>query len=297
MSTDKDTAGISIGDLYRSAVSLLDAAGIEEPETDSRLLLESVVGLSRTEMYLRRSEPVSETKQKRFNKLIEQRRLREPVAYILGEREFWSHTFKVTPAVLIPRPETEFLVEQVLSLTDSRNLQDGPLVDLCCGSGAIGIVLSLETGCSVLGIDLSKDALAVASENRDTLCDNKKLYLVQSDLLTAVAPGPELSVIVTNPPYVCRREIERELFPEVARYEPRLALDGGEDGLDLIKKIRIQAWERLRGQGQFFMEFGMEQGQEIQKLFRESYEGIPGFSQVRIYQDYSGRDRILAAVK
>lgn len=297
MPTDNDTTGICIGDLYRSAVSLLDAAGVEEPETDSRLLLESVTGLSRTEMYLRWSEPVSESGVKWFHKLIKRRKLREPVAYILGEREFWSYTFKVSPAVLIPRPETEFLVEQVLRLTDPKNLQGGPLVDLCCGSGAVGIVLSLETGCSVLGLDVSKEALAVASENREALCENRKLYLVQSDLLTAVVPGPELSVIVTNPPYVCRGEIERELLPEVARYEPRLALDGGEDGLDLIKKIRIQAWERLREQGQFFMEFGTEQGRAIEQLFREPYEGIPGFSQVRVYQDYSGRDRVLAAVK
>ncbi|MCK9174795.1 MAG: peptide chain release factor N(5)-glutamine methyltransferase [Desulforhopalus sp.] len=266
----------------------LSAAGIIEAEFDARLLLEAASGLNHTALLLADVE-ADLTAVRSYQKMVARRLIREPVAYIIGEQEFWSHPFHVTPSVLIPRPETEFLIEQVLQLASPKNLA-GNVLDLCTGSGAIVVVLGLELPqtATLLASDISAAALAVAAENSSRHLPVKRVSFLRGNLLEPIA-GNSLSLVVSNPPYVLRHEIECEIEPDVRDYEPRLALDGGEDGLDLIRHILHHLRRVLKADGEFFMEFGSGQGDAVRELFATD------FDHVQIYQDYAGRDRVLHA--
>ncbi|BHH83863.1 peptide chain release factor N(5)-glutamine methyltransferase [Desulforhopalus sp. 52FAK] len=286
-----------VNDLLRQGTESLDIAGVEESELDARLLLEFVLGKNRTELFLAARDIPTENEISHYHQLIGRRSKREPVAYIIGEQEFWSFTFTVTPDVLIPRPETEFLLEQVLLKTKKENYLRGKIADLCCGSGVIATVLAHETGQKVYGIDVSYKALQVSLVNlaRHHLMD--KVHLVQGDLLSAFSTHSDFSLIVSNPPYVSHLDVNGNLEPEVAEFEPHLALDGGKRGMELIYIIRQQLENVLLPGGQFFMEFGADQAGEIQTLFETNVEVFSGFSKVEILKDYAGRDRVLHAIK
>lgn len=284
-------------DVLADAADLLQKAGVTDYERDARTLLEFTLGKSRSELFLAAREVIEDDLILLYKTLISRRVQREPVAYIIGEKEFWSLPFTVTPDVLIPRPETEFLLEQVFSKTSQNNYSRGKIVDLCCGSGVIATVLAKETGKEVVAIDVSSKALEVSRLNlkRHKLLD--KVQLLMGDLLEAINQEAVCSLIVTNPPYVSKLDVAGNLEPEVAEFEPHLALDGGERGMELIKKIRVQAENVLLPRGQLFMEFGAEQGDEVTKLFSSRIHGQSGFSKVEIIKDYAGRDRVLHAVK
>ena len=286
-----------VKDLLVQGTDLLDRAGVEESELDARLLLEFALGKSRTEIFLAARDVLLEDDVSHYQQLIGRRSKREPVAYIIGEQDFWTFTFTVTPDVLIPRPETEFLLEQVLLKTSKENYHQGNIVDLCCGSGVIATVLAHETGQKVYGIDVSYKALQVSRLNliRHNLLGN--VDLVQGDLLSAFSTNSVFSLIVSNPPYVSDLDVAGNLEPEVAEFEPHLALDGGKRGMELIYRIRRQLEDVLLPGGQFFMEFGADQGDEIAALFETNIEDFNGFSTVEILKDYAGRDRVLHAVK
>lgn len=267
----------------------LAAAGILEAELDSRLLLQAASGMDYTAFLLAAREEVNPVVAGRFQKMLARRLMREPVAYIIGEQEFWSHAFHVTPSVLIPRPETEFLIEQVLQLASPENLA-GNVLDLCTGSGAIAVVLGLELpqAATIFASDISAAALAVAVENSSRHLPAKRVSFLRGNLLKPIACN-SLSLVISNPPYVLRHEIECEIEPDVRDYEPHLALNGGEDGLDLIRQIFRHLRRVLRPGGEFFMEFGAGQGDTVRDLFASD------FDHVQIYQDYAGRDRVLHA--
>jgi len=253
-------------DLLRTAASELRLAGIDSGDLDGQLLLGASLHKSRTELYLAADMEVPEEALQVFLRYLERRKRREPVAYILGEREFWSLPFIVNPSVLIPRPETEFLVEQVLTACRRKSLPDGWILDLCCGSGAIAVVLALELQRDVVAVDLSGDALAVAQQNCRRHRVDDRVALVKADLLTAFAAGRQFPLLVSNPPYVSRRQIRQGLDPEVAGYEPLLALDGGEDGLDIIARIKDMLPSIMRPGGEVFIEIGAEQGPALSRL-------------------------------
>lgn len=231
-----------------------------------------------------------------FMLLLERRKKREPVAYILEEQEFWSLPFRVTPDVLIPRPETEFLVESVLTRCRKNNLERGKILDLCCGSGAIAVVLAKETGRRVVALDVSIDALQISAYNIKRHGCEALIDPVCADLLSPFQPCPLFSLIVSNPPYVSDREMAESLQPEVVDYEPHLALDGGCLGLEVIEKIQLHLFRTLMPGGEFFMEFGADQGALIYNLFVSGHaESV--FQNVDILKDYAGRDRVLHAVR
>lgn len=282
-------------ELVRQAIGELAGVGIEEGDTDVQLLLGHCLGKSRTELFLAADEDISDHDLKNFQNLLQRRKMREPLAYILGEREFWSLPFTVSPAVLIPRPETEFLLEQALAAVHRKNLPEGRILDLCCGSGVIAVVLALELGRKVTAVDISSSALRVARENCLRHGVGEKVNLIQADLLGAFSPHPSFSLVVSNPPYVSRLEVQQGLEPEVALYEPHLALDGGERGLDVIQRIRDGLPGCMLPGGEVFIEIGADQGPEVQRLFA----GIPGaaarYNNVEILKDYAGRDRVLHA--
>jgi release factor glutamine methyltransferase len=282
-------------DLLRSGEAELQAAQVPEAALEARLLLEHCSGKSRTEIFLSGTTKVLQALIDDYLQLVERRKTREPIAYILGEQEFWSLPFLVTSDVLIPRPETEFLLDRVLALTIPENFQKGPILDLCCGSGVIATVLGKETGKKIYASDISSKALYVTRKNIKRHSLDSQVVLVQGNLLTPFSVAGKFSLVVSNPPYVKSFDIANSLAPEVAVYEPHLALDGGVKGLDLIKEIRKELPMVLCPGGQFFMEIGADQGEAVRDLFSEKIIGLPSFQQVEILVDYAGRDRVVHA--
>jgi release factor glutamine methyltransferase len=282
--------------LHNGSESLKDA-GVEEFDLDARLLLENVLNKSRSELFLASEINITETQFTRYQALIKRRVQREPVAYILGEQEFWSLAFIVSPDVLIPRPETEFLIEQVLSNANKENFNRGKIIDLCCGSGVIATILAKETGQDVIAVDISFKALQVCRKNicRHNVQDS--VHLIQSDLLNSLQKIQQFSLVVSNPPYVSHVDVTNNLQPEVSDYEPHLALDGGVRGLELIHTIREQLEHALLPGGELFMEIGADQGEELKLMFSSKINGSDGFLAVEILKDYAGRDRVIHAIK
>ncbi len=281
----------TVGFLLEHGISELRQAGIEEAQTDATQLLCSCLSLTRTALYLAGNNEVSPDCRKRFLTLLARRRNREPLAYILGEREFWSLLFKVTPAVLIPRPETEFLLDRVL-LKRNQHHADLKILDMCCGSGVIAVVLALELKRQVTAVDLSFDALAVARENSRRHGVDDRISFIQADLFSTFKADRPFSLIVSNPPYVKYSDITSTIQPEVSRYEPLIALNGGATGLDLIDRMTERLADILDYGGDFFMEIGEGQGQEIQAMFIDR-GGDKVYDSVELYTDYSGRDRVI----
>jgi release factor glutamine methyltransferase len=279
-----------IVDILQEAAAALEGAGIESARSEAELLLGYCLEKTRTALYLAGNQCLSGSECQRFSELIKRRLQREPVAYITGEREFFSLNFLVTPAVLIPRPETEFLIESALARRN-RDLPPGAILDLCCGSGVIAIVLARELGRSVVALDISAEALAIARQNAIRHKVAQRVALVQGDLSCCFSGASPFSLVVSNPPYVCREDIEQHLEPEVSGYEPHLALDGGTTGLDQIERICSLLPALLRPGGDCFIEIGCAQGAALRSLLADSVRQQI-FAPVTILQDYSGRDRV-----
>jgi len=285
-----------IAELLRQASRKLKNSGVAEHDIDARLLLEHCLGKTRTELYLDSDCLVSIESQQKYREFIDRRKKREPVAYILEEQEFWSLAFHVSPDVLIPRPETEFLLDRVLHLADPLNIKNGKILDLCCGSGVIATVLACELRQQIIASDISFEALEMTRKNsrRHELADF--VTPVQSNLFSAFPAQKLFSLIVSNPPYVSSVDIDNALEPEVAYYEPRLALDGGVKGLEIIRQIWTALPNVLVPGGEFFMEIGADQGNDVRQLFESrNEEANANYLQVEILTDYTGRDRILRA--
>ncbi|MCK5516795.1 MAG: peptide chain release factor N(5)-glutamine methyltransferase [Desulfobulbaceae bacterium] len=287
---------MSVKELLQSGTIELEQAGVVEACNDARILLENCLGKSRTELFLSADSAVKSDKQVQYRQLIARRKLREPVAYILGQCEFWSLPFYVTPDVLIPRPETEFLLDRVLSLTKGENIASGKILDLCCGSGVIAIVLAKETGERIVALDISTGALHVAKRNAHYNDVVSGIDFVQADLFSGLLMKREFSLIVSNPPYVSRFDVDNTLEPEVASFEPHLALDGGDQGLEVIQKIRYMLPLVLKPGGEVYIEIGADQGADVVALFREKVKNQPQFEMVEILLDYAGRNRVLHGV-
>jgi len=279
-----------VGFLLQHGISELQQAGIEEAQTDATQLLCSCLSLSRTSLYLAAQEDVSVDSTRSYLALLERRKSREPLAYIIGEREFWSLPFRVTPAVLIPRPETEFLLETVFAKRNQK-ISDLKILDMCCGSGVIAVVLALELNQRVTAVDLSLEAIEVARENSRKHKVDERISFFQADLFSSFIDGTTFSLIVSNPPYVRYSDIVSVLEPEVSDHEPLIALNGGKTGLEFIKRMKEGLADILDYGGDFFMEIGENQGQVIQSMFIEHGDDL--YDLVDLYTDYSDRDRVI----
>jgi release factor glutamine methyltransferase len=285
-----------ISELVRYGISVLTAAGVPDCTSDIYLLLGRCLGKSRTQLLIAAGEDVPGAAELLFKELLDRRRQREPLAYILGEQEFWSRSFVVTPSVLIPRPETEFLLETALKcIRNDPSFPEGAVLDLCCGSGVIASILALELRRKVIAVDLSAEALAVTRINCLRHGVDDAVCLLQSDLLSALKPHGKVSLVVSNPPYVSTYAVQNEVEPEVGEYEPLLALDGGEKGLDLIARIREELPLVLAPGGGLFMEIGYDQGQAVAEMFSAPRQGLRDFTHIMILKDYADRDRVLHA--
>jgi protein-(glutamine-N5) methyltransferase, release factor-specific len=275
--------------LLAEAMARLTRAGITDAALDARLLLEYVTGLSRSQMILRVGQSVDEASLARYRQLIAHRCQRIPLQYLTGSQEFWSLDFAVSPAVLIPRPETEFLLEHALEMCKGSGIVRA--LDLCTGSGVIAVVLARELGCAVVAADISEAALRVARENNIRHMTVDLVLPVCCDLFSALEPRCFFDLIVSNPPYVAEEEIDG-LEPEVSRAEPRLALSGGPGGMRCIEQIARQAYRHLCPGGWIFLEIGADQGEKTMRLFRSV---TPGYGRIRVVNDRAGRPRVLQA--
>ena len=256
--------------------------GIPDPVCDSALLLGSVLRRPALELRLDESTQLSPEDQAAFSLLAERRLRREPLQYILREAFFFGRPFRVDSRVLIPRPETELLCEWVLEETPDD--ASPRVLDLCCGSGCIGITFRLERPrAAVVLTDLSPEALAVARQNASAL--GADVTLLPGDLFEPVEERI-FDIILSNPPYIPAAECS-SLQEEVLR-EPRMALDGGEDGLDFYRRIIAEAPARLSPGGQLYLELGMGEDQAVRRLMEQHL-----FTEIGIRKDYSGIPRII----
>lgn len=276
-------------------VELLSRAGIDNARLDAEVLLGHALALSRTELYLRMEQRLSHNEESLFQALLERRSRHEPVAYITGVKEFWSLAFAVDRSVLVPRPETELLVEW--ALTRTRKIARGPaltILDLGTGSGAVAVALATELPkAQFWAVDISPGALAVARANAQRHGVESRMKFLAGDLFEPLSePKIQFDLIVSNPPYVSRRELAG-LPAEIRAYEPAAALDGGHDGLDYYRRIIAGAPRFLAPGGSLLCEIGADQGCAVKELIEQS----GGLESPAIYQDLAGKDRVAAALK
>jgi release factor glutamine methyltransferase len=271
--------------------------GIPEPRLSSELLLASVLGLDRLGLFLRYDQPLTAGELGTYKKKLVRRADREPMAYIVGEKEFWSLSFAVDPAVLIPRPETELLVEEAQALIrDDRGL--GTIVELGTGSGAIIVSLAKtmiqdsRPGKRLVAVDRSAAALKTAAANARRQGVERAIQFIRGDWLAPFkGRGPWMGLLVSNPPYLSASDLAG-LDPGIRNYEPLEALDGGVDGLDALRVIVEQARDHLITGGWLLLEIGETQGNRVTDLARGK-----GFEAVQILRDLAGKDRVLKARK
>lgn len=282
----------TVGRVLEVAAQRFRERGIDTHRLDAELLLAAVLGCDRTRLYLDLMKPLADDERARYRESVRRRSDREPVAYITGRRGFWEGDFLVTPGVLVPRPETESIVERALDV--AKDLPDFPrlrVLDLGVGSGALALSLARELPeAEVWGVDASDAALACAEANRARFGLEGRVTLLKSAWFDAIDPEERFDLIVANPPYIPGDDIAG-LMPEVSRWEPRAALDGGPDGLRDIRAIVASAPVHLRRSGWLLMEFG--EGQEDAVLALAQAE--PRLDAPRIFRDYAGRPRVLAA--
>ena len=284
-------AGVTIGELRRQAWDLLKDAGIVNAVQESDWLLASALSMPSHVLILEGERPVSELQAERAWSLLRRRAAREPIQYLLGTQEFRGLEMAVTPDVLIPRPETELLVEETLRAV--MGINEPTVADVGTGSGCIAVALARERrDATVYALDISAAALAVARSNAIRHGMRERIRFIRADLLEAFcdAAAGVFDVIVSNPPYVPLQDVEG-LQPEVARYEPRAALAAGQDGLAFYRRLLREAPPLLKPGGRLIMELGCGQAEAVTHLTRQS----GAFDLVECRQDAAGIERVLIA--
>lgn len=274
---------MTYAETYKQGVSWLEDAGVPEAALDARLLLEYICDTNRNTLLVHGDREVTDAEADRYQEVLALRVKRIPIQQIMGVQEFMGLEFVVNEHVLIPRQDTEILVEEVL-----KHLHDGMrILDMCTGSGCILIsLLHYSKDCSGVGADLSTEALAVARSNSEKLLQaEKSVEFIQSDLFENVTG--KFEIIVSNPPYI-RPDVIETLMPEVREHEPMMALDGGVDGLDFYREIVTESKEYLVGGGMLFFEIGYDQGADVKMLMEQA-----GYVEVNVVQDYAGLDRVV----
>ena len=269
----------------------LKKRGMPSPRLDVELLLGHVLQVNRIALIIDSERPLSKEELGAYRARHMRRRGGEPIAYLLGVREFYGRDFRVDKRVLIPRPDTEALIEVALERTKALSLS-ARVLDLCTGSGCVAVTIARERPTMrVTASDVSPGALAVARENAIRL-GAATIGLVQSDLFEAFAPGRDrFDLITANPPYIADEEIPT-LAVDIHKFEPRLALSGGADGLELVRRILVDAPRFLAPGGVLAMEIGAGQSGEVIGLFAEA-----GFGDVMARRDYGGHERVVSGVR
>ena len=303
----------NVQDCLGSGTLLLEHASIETAQLDGECLLAHVLGLPRWRLVTERRRRLTPDEFGRYLSLLRRRELREPLAYLVGMREFWSLPLAVSPGVLVPRPETETLVEVALSLLQGERPASGNgssdprpghllsaqgpghpiLIDLCTGSGAVAIALARELpGAALFATDISRRALRVARANAEAHGVADRITFLRGNVWRALngdGPSGRADLVASNPPYIPTGVIPT-LMPEI-HWEPRRALDGGRDGLEFQRAIIAGAPQHIRPGGFLLLEIGADQAAGVRRLFEQA----GGFEASRVYRDLAGRDRVVMA--
>lgn len=268
---------------------------LSTPRLDAEVLLAATLGVSRLKLYTHFEQPVLPEELTRFKGMIQRRLKREPVAYIIGQREFWSLPFKVTRDVLIPRPETEILVAEGIKLFSSQAFPDchPQILEIGTGSGAISISLATELpAIAVVATDISEKALAVAGENAARHQVSHRIHFLRGDLFAPLPKGAKFHLILSNPPYISREHFS-DLPPDVRDFEPSLALDGGKDGLEFYRRAFPQVSEFLLPGGWLFTEIGAGQDRDILQIVSQNR----ALDELGFIPDLAGIKRVFKARK
>ena len=291
---------MTLGTLLEEGKEKLEKAGVPDPLLDARFLLLDVFDMNFASFLVKRGRPLTGTengtdadsdtlkKIEKYRELISKREMRIPLQQLTGVQEFMGLEFYVNEHVLIPRQDTETLVELVLSEHKEKNIS---LLDVCTGSGCIAISLAKLGGYTdVTALDLSEEALKVARSNGEKLLD-QPVKFIKSDMFSALNPEKQYNVIVSNPPYIPSQVIEG-LEPEVKDHEPRMALDGEPDGLKFYRILAEEGKKYLKNGGSIYMEIGWDQAKDVTEIFEAM-----GFSGRRTVRDMAGNDRVVCARK
>ncbi|MFZ5481512.1 MAG: peptide chain release factor N(5)-glutamine methyltransferase [Myxococcota bacterium] len=271
-------------DVLTSTTEYLRARGIPSARLDAELILGHVLGLDRVKVYLNFDRPLKDDELERLRVLVKRRGAREPIAYLLGTKGFHAYDFVVTPGVLVPRPDTEALVEAALAWIEGDPVY---VADVGCGTGCIGLTIAKERpGVRLFAVDLADAAIAATKANVEALGLKERVAVLRGDLLAPIPPSRAIDWVVSNPPYVPSADIAG-LEPEVRDHEPRLALDGGPDGLDAYRRLVPVAAQRAR-MG-VLVEVGAGQAPAVAHLMRAA-----GLAEVETRKDLAGIERVVA---
>jgi len=280
---------MTIVGVLHEAISVLEDAGSPSPRLDAEVLLAACLQIDRLCFFTHAEREIDAAAEQVFAGWIQRRIKGEPVSYIVGMKEFWSLPFRVTPAVLIPRPETEVLVEEALAVMPTNPGRPWRVLDVGTGSGAIAVALATECkNIQVTATDFSSEALTVAKDNAERNGVTGRIAFLQGDLFEALTGRFDL--IVSNPPYISRSDFDL-LPPGIRNYEPTGALLAGEDGTDVHRKLIDEGMAFLNRGGWLFMEMGEGQGAKLRTYLNEQ----DGYDTVDIRNDYGGVERVIKA--
>jgi release factor glutamine methyltransferase len=283
---------VNIKETLENTVNFFEEHNIENARLDAEILLADLLNMERIDLYLNFDLPLKGEELEEYRKRIIKRARREPVAYITGYKEFMSLNFNVNKSVLIPRPETELLVEEILSYCKENDIVSPNIVDVGVGSGAIAVSIAyyMERA-KVLGIDISESVLKIASLNIKKYNLDKRVKVIKGDLISPLIKMGKnnVDIIVSNPPYISKEEMKT--LPEEVLKEPGLALYGGSDGLDIYKRL-IKQVEGFLSRGLLALEIGNRQANSVKGFFSRGF-----WNKIEIKQDYSGNDRLIMALR
>lgn len=275
---------MTLGQVLEEGEERLRAAGIPDTALEAALILEEASGIRRAEVLAGPEREISAQEQERFEELLSRREAHEPFALIAGRQEFMGLSFAVRKGVLIPRQDTETLVEETMLL-----MHDGMrILDLCTGSGCVALsLLHYSNDTTAVATDISEEAIRLAQDNAEALGLKERITFRKTDLWPAEEPGERFDLITANPPYIASDVIET-LAAEVREYDPRAALDGGQDGLSFYRRITAEAGRYLFSDGWLVCEIGYDQGDAVCSIFEDA-----GFRHTEIIRDLGGNDRVV----
>lgn len=278
---------ITLLDVLKKSEAFLSKKGCQSPRLDAEILIGRALCMTRLEVYMQFERPMLEAELESIRSLIGRRSSREPVAYIEGSKEFWSQPFVVRPGILIPRPDTETLVEAALELIPI----DEPIfvADIGAGSGCVGLAIATERPkVKLFSTDISPVAIKTVTENAVALGLRERVAPLTGDLMSPIPDSRTVDIVVSNPPYIPTKDID-DLAPEILDFEPMGALDGGEDGLDIYRRLIPEASNRARRA--VLVEVGAGQADAVTEIFNQS-----GLKEIGRHKDLSGIERVISGL-
>ncbi len=287
---DRDKKVWTVRDVLNWTCDYLESKGLRDVRLDVEYLLAYVLKVNRLNLYMQMDRPMTKRELSAFKALVKRRLKREPIQYIINRAYIWKYEFFVEKGVFIPRRETETLIEAAVN--ELKRRKEAFVLDVGCGSGCVILSLAKDVeGVKGIGVDIDPVAVAVSHKNRELLNLSRKVFLIQGDAFSPFKRRELFDAVVSNPPYVRSDEIE-SLSDEIRDYEPRVALDGGKDGLDFMRKLVKESYGYLKPSGFIAVEVGAGQAPSVRFLMERA-----GFARIRTEKDLSGIERVVMGWK